>query len=157
MKVSDETKKKLKEWKKRLGVRSIDELLGCMDIGEVVQEAPVSASADEDEDAAGAQKRRKIYTEDALYSIDLVAKRKGMMKCLTGFDEETTELLIRRFSEVSLGLVFFSSFTLGHGAGSAFASRSILFSRTSRSSRPTLPLDARATAATVGSLCAIEC
>ncbi len=88
------------------------------------------------------QKRRKILTQDPLYSIDSVAERNKMMEYLTGFDEDTVELLIRRFSEVSLGLVFFPLFTLGHGAGSNFGSCALSSIPAPRSSRTALPLDA---------------
>jgi hypothetical protein len=107
VKVSVEAKKKLKEWKKRFGAKSIDALLQSMDPEEMDRQASASASADEDEDVGEPVKRRKIDVREPLYSLDILAERPGMLEYYTGFDRSEVDLLIRRFSEVSLGLVFF--------------------------------------------------
>ena len=52
-------------------------------------------------------KRRKIYVRDALYSLELLTERRGMLEFCTGFDRPAMDLLIRRFGEVSRnGFVF---------------------------------------------------
>jgi hypothetical protein len=107
VKVSVDTKKKLKEWKKRIGAKSIDALLQSMDPEEMDPEAPAGASADEGEDVGEPVKRRRIDVREPLYSLEILAERPGMLEYYTGFDRPTVDLLIRRFSEVRLERVFF--------------------------------------------------
>ena len=122
VKVSDETKKKLKEWKKRFGAKSIDTLLQSMDPEEVVRGASASANAEEDEDVGKPVKRRKINVREPLYSLEILSEREGMLEYYTGFDRSEVDLLIRRFSEVRREHAFFLFCCLAGTRGLAMTS-----------------------------------
>jgi hypothetical protein len=107
VKVSEETKKKLKEWKKRFGAKSIDALIQSMDAEVMEQVAYADANADEGEDSGEPEKRRKINVREPLYSLELLCERPGMLEYYTGFDRPAVDLLIRRFSEVRRWRAFF--------------------------------------------------
>jgi hypothetical protein len=66
----------------------------------------VDAPESEDEDSGEPAKRRKIDVREALYSLEILSERPGMLEYYTGFDRPAVDLLIRRFSEVGLSRVF---------------------------------------------------
>ena len=100
IKVAAATKEKLKKWKDEIGAKSMDALFDAMTVGQRGPSPPVPRE-DEEEDADPApQKKRKINVREALYSIEIMSDREGMLECLTGFDLAAVNLLIRRFSEV---------------------------------------------------------
>ena len=76
----------------------------------------VGSDEDEVEDVGEPVKRRRIDVREPLYSLDVLAERPGMLEYYTGFDRAEVDLLIRRFSEVSIGLVFFPLLSFRHGA-----------------------------------------
>jgi len=110
--VSREVRDALKKRKAALEVKSIDKLLRALldmdqDHGDADgDDAASSSSSDEQQHAP--RKQRKINVRDALYSLDTVSERPGMIESLTGFDRATVDLLVRRFTEVSICCVFFS-------------------------------------------------
>ena len=156
VKVSVDTKKKLKEWKKRFGAKSIDALLQSMDPEEMDPEAPAGASADEGEDVGEPVKRRKINVREELYSLEILSEREGMLEYYTGFDRPTVDLLIRRFSEVRLERVFFLLLSFCQEASCGYGPRVLLLSSTHRSSNPKLLIGVRATTAIESSICPSE-
>jgi hypothetical protein len=68
-------------------------------------DAPESEE-NEGEDSGEPAKRRKIDVREALYSLEILSERPGMLEYYTGFDRPAVDLLIRRFSEVGLSRVF---------------------------------------------------
>jgi hypothetical protein len=128
VKVSEETKKKLKEWKKRFGAKSIDALLQSMDAKVMEQVASADANADEGEDSGEPVKRRRIDVREALYSLEILGEWPGMLEYYTGFDRPVVDLLIRRFSEVSLGHAFFPLLLFREGASTVSGARMLFLS-----------------------------
>lgn len=107
IKVSSETKEKLKDWKREYGASSLDELLQSLvmegrDLG-----AAAAANGDDKDGEEELVKRRKIDVREPLYSLDLLSEREGMLQCLTGFTRVDIDLLVRRFREVSCCSTFF--------------------------------------------------
>jgi hypothetical protein len=76
----------------------------------------VGSDEDEVEDGGELVKRRRIDVREPLYSLEILAERPGMLEYYTGFDRSAVDLLIRRFSEVSLRLVFFPLLLFCQGA-----------------------------------------
>ena len=88
----------------------MDALLKSFVMAGEEQEVPVSASADEGEDSRSPPKRRRIDVRDALYSLEFLAERRGMLEFCTGFED----LLTRRFREVRRsGFVFLHCYRRG--------------------------------------------
>lgn len=112
IRLNSATNAELKRRKDQGGFKSVGAVIAdLLGIGSEQEEAvadgsPRSSGASE-EDAAP-KKQRKINVMKELYSFKRVAKRKGMMKSITGFTEPQVELLIRRFREV----IFFWHLTI---------------------------------------------
>ena len=156
VKVSVETKKKLKAWKKRFGAKSIDALLQSMDPEEVVRGASAGASADEGEDVGEPEKKRRIDVREALYSLEILSEREGMLEYYTGFDRSEVDLLVRRFSEVRRKHAFFPLLLFGRDARSRYDLHASISCPTCRSSNPSFLIDVRATTGTESWICPIE-
>ncbi len=107
VKVSNAVNDLLKEKKRELGLPSVDAVIRhlCSGSPEEVEEDSPSNSAGED--VGEPVKRRRIDVREPLYSLEILAERPGMLEYYTGFDRPAVDLLIRRFSEVSLSRVFF--------------------------------------------------
>ena len=101
IKVTRETSEKLKAWKEEYGAPSMDALFQCMVLSGKTKGASVAASVDEDEDDGEPAKKRRIDVRDALYSLEILSERRGMLEYYTGFDRPAVDLLIKRFREVS--------------------------------------------------------
>jgi hypothetical protein len=110
IKVTKETKEKLKTWKDQVGAPSMDALFQCMDIEVDVQGAAAAASADEGDDSGEPVKKRRVGVREPLYSHEILRKRPGMLEYYTGFDLSAVNLLITRFREVRLEHNVFFSF-----------------------------------------------
>jgi len=105
--VSVDTRAKLKKLKKDTEARSINDVITAL-LGEQQQQDEADGVEVHDQEGADELvKRRKIYVQDALYSLELLTERRGMLEFCTGFDRPAVKLLIRRFREVSKsGFVF---------------------------------------------------
>jgi hypothetical protein len=156
VKVSEETKKKLKEWKKRFGAKSIDALIQSMDAEVMEQVASADANADEGEDASEPEKRRKINVREELYSLEILSEREGMLEYYTGFDRSDVDLLVRRFSEVRRERVFFPLLLFGRDARSRYDPCATITCPTCRSSNRSFLIGGRATTGTGSLICPIE-
>lgn len=99
--VSVATRELLKEKKKELGLHSIDAVIQhlCSSSKDRVEE--VSSSGSDGEDVGEPAKKRRIDVRDALYSLEILSERRGMLEYYTGFDRPAVDLLIKRFREVS--------------------------------------------------------
>ena len=109
VRVSLDTLALLEERKKELGLRSVDAVIQrlCANSVDASQEGPASES--DGEGGIAPQKRRRIDVRDALYSLEILTERRGMLEYYTGFDRPAVDLLTKRFREVSWGtLVFFN-------------------------------------------------
>lgn len=98
---------RLKKLKEDTGGKSIDSVItALLEEQQEQEEAHVVEDLDQEEGDAPA-KRRKIDVRDALYSLEWLTERRGMLEFCTGFDRPAVDLLIRRFREVSRsGFVF---------------------------------------------------
>jgi hypothetical protein len=85
-------------------------------------DAPESEENEDDDDGEPV-KRRKVDVREALYSLEILSERPGMLEYYTGFDRPAVDLLIRRFSEVSLSRVFFLLLLFCQEASCGCASR----------------------------------
>ena len=112
VRVSEATKAELEKLKKSKGHRSVDAviatLLGINGKQEDADGDDAASSSSSDEEQLAPRKQRKLNVRSALYSLDTVSERPGMIELLTGFDRATVDLLVRRFTEVSICCVFFS-------------------------------------------------
>jgi hypothetical protein len=101
IKVTKETSEKLKALKEQCGAPSMDALLQCMVLNGTEKGASISASGDMDEACGEPAKGRRIDVRGALYSLEILSERRGMLEYYTGFDRPAVDLLIKRFREVS--------------------------------------------------------
>lgn len=110
MKISDDTKKKLKNLRTEengLEKASLEDVLLWLlqdeegDVG--VKDAGAEA-------VPGPKKKRKILVCDALYTLELISERSGMLEYLTGFELSDVQLLTKRFQEVRIVVLVFCFF-----------------------------------------------
>jgi len=110
VKVSADTKKKLKKLKKTLKLKSADDviihLLEHPSPSDASNGSESSSSCDQEE----APKRRKKNVRDPLFSFEELVEREGMLEYYTGLDRSTVELVIKRLDEVRKSFSFFSLF-----------------------------------------------
>lgn len=101
VRVSLDTLALLEKRKKELGLRSVDAVIQqlCVRSRDASEEGPASES--DGEGGIAPQKRRRIDVRDALYSLEILSERRGMLEYYTGFDRPAVDLLIKRFREVS--------------------------------------------------------
>jgi hypothetical protein len=93
-----DTRAKLKKLKKDTEARSINDVITAL-LGE--QQQQDEADGIEDHAQEGADEPMKRRVQDALYSLELLTERRGMLEFCTGFDRPAVDLLIRCFCEVS--------------------------------------------------------
>ena len=156
MDVERELLGELKNLKADLGVKTTGDVVRTI-LDHYLGQGEVPSSDDEEgEDVGEPVKRRKIDVREPLYSLEILAGRPGMLEYYTGFDRSAVDLLIRRFSEVSLGHVFFPLSSFCQEASYGYSPRVLLLSLTSRSSNPRLLIGGRATTATESSICPSE-
>ena len=154
--VSIETREKLKEKKEELGLRSVDAVVQHFLAGSQDEGEEESSSSSEGDDDGEPVKRRRIDVREALYSLEILDERPGMLEYYTGFDRPAVDLLIRRFSEVSLGRAFFPLLLFREGASSVYGTRMLFLSPWCRSLNPRLLIGGRATMAFESSIWLIE-
>ncbi len=154
--VSAATRELLKERKRVLGLRSVDAVIQhlCSGSQDGVEEDPLSNS--EDEDVGEPVKRRRIDVREPLYSLEILKERAGMLEYYTGFDRAAVDLMIRRFSEVSLNHVFFPLLLFCQEASSGYGPCAGVSFPAYRSLNPTFLIGERATTAFESSTCLSE-
>jgi hypothetical protein len=153
--VTAETLTKLKNLKQELGLRSVDAVIQHLCSGSQDEMEEDSSSNSEGEDAGEPVKRRSDVREP-LYSLEILAERPGMLEYYTGFDRPAVDLLIRRFSEVSLGHSFFPLLLFCQEANSGNGSRARVSFPAYKSLNPTLLIGGRATTAFESLICPSE-
>ncbi len=156
VKVSHVVHDMLKEKKDELGLRSVDAVIQhlCSGFQDGVEEDPSSNS--DGEDVGKVVKRRRIDVREPLYSQEILAERPGMLEYYTGFDRPAVDLLIRRFSEVSLEDVFFPLLLFCQEASSGYGPCAGVSFPAYRSLNPTFLIGERATTAFESSTCLSE-
>jgi hypothetical protein len=107
LEVSEDLRDNLKRRKEDGGFKSYEAFLQSL-----LDEPPGRGRASGDEEAererpAGERGGRVFDVRDALYSLEALSERPGMLEYLTGFDRSGVDLLIRRFNEVRVACVFF--------------------------------------------------
>ena len=102
IKASPETVEKLEKKKSELKVRSLDAVLNYLVDNPPGQDQEAHAEAPVQDDDPGVKKKRKNNVRDPLYSSELIDKREGMLKHLTGFERPEVEKLTKRFKEVGI-------------------------------------------------------
>lgn len=121
IKVSQETKQKLKDLKQRYGASSLDALLQALYVDEGGLGAAADAMNDDGDDDDEPVKRRRLHVREPLYSLELLSEREGMLQYLTGFARGDIDLLIERFREVT----FVRLFSLSMGLRPSCCSRGV--------------------------------
>ena len=110
--VSMDTREKLKKVKKDLDAKSIDAVVNWL-LDKHLDQGDADGVADmEEEEADGPQKKRKLNVRDPLYSLEILSEREGMLEYLTGFERSEVDLLVKRFGEVRMSVIFFACSTL---------------------------------------------
>jgi hypothetical protein len=110
--VSMDTREKLKKVKKDLDAKSIDAVVNWLLDKHLHQGDADGAAGMEEEEADGPQKERKLNVRDPLYSLEILSEREGMLYYLTGFERSEVNLLVKRFGEVRMSVIFFACSTL---------------------------------------------
>jgi hypothetical protein len=110
--VSMDTREKLKKVKKDLDAKSIDAVVNWLLDKHLDQGDADGAAGMEEEEADGPQKKRKLNVRDPLYSLEILSEREGMLYYLTGFERSEVDLLVKRFGEVRMSVIFFACSTL---------------------------------------------
>lgn len=59
------------------------------------------------------KKKGNFDVRTPLYSLEILSERKGMLYYLTGFDRSEVDLLVKRFKEVKIVVMFCSSPSFG--------------------------------------------
>ena len=114
----------LKEWKDGQGHKSMSDAIAAL-----LRDAQGGAGDDGDDGDDGEnedvpRRRRKLNVRDALYSLDILSERVGMLEYLTGFERGEVDLLIRCLQEVIFHPLFFCSLLLW--VARWFVSRSLI-------------------------------
>jgi predicted CopG family antitoxin len=107
--VTQELAAKLKKLKVDTEAKSIDAVItALLNERQPQNDADVAENSDQEEGPVP-PKRRKFYVEEALYSLEVLSERRGMLEYYTGFDRSAVDLLIRVFSEVRTNIFFFGA------------------------------------------------
>ena len=107
-----DTREKLKKVKKDLDAKSIDAVINWL-LDKHMDHGDADGTADmEEEEAGGPRKQRKVNVRDPLYSLEILSEREGMLYYLTGFERSEVDLLVKRFGEVRMSVIFFACSTL---------------------------------------------
>lgn len=105
--VSVDTREKLKKVKKDTSAKSIDAVINSLLNPHQDPRDEDVMEDDEQEEDPGPQKRRKVNVRTALFSLEILSEREGMLEYLTGFNRREIDLLIKRFEEVRFAGFFF--------------------------------------------------
>ena len=105
--VSVDTREKLKKVKKDTSAKSIDAVINSLLNPHQDPRDEDVMEDDEQEEDPGAQKRRKVNVRTALFSVEILSEREGMLEYLTGFKRREIDLLTKRFEEVRFASFFF--------------------------------------------------
>lgn len=101
MDIDHGTHNDLKNLKERLGLKKLGEVVRAL-VDHFLNRGPAMENEESDgEDLDEPAKKRRIDVRDALYSLEILSKRRGMLEYYTGFDRPAVDLLIQRFREVS--------------------------------------------------------
>lgn len=110
------TAARLKDLKKNnpvIDASSIDDVVKWL-LDKHMDQGDADGDAELDEEEAdGPQKKRKLDVRTPLYSLEILSERKGMLYYLTGFDRSEVDLLVKRFEEVKIVVMFCSSPSFG--------------------------------------------
>jgi hypothetical protein len=110
IKVSSETREKLKELKKRLSdAKNMDDVINHL-MNPPGPEDHDSASDPEGAESPGQKKKRKINVQEPLYDLEALCERPGMLEYYTGLDRSQFDMLLERLSKVRNGLLLFFLF-----------------------------------------------
>ncbi len=110
--VSVDTREKLKKVKKDIDAKSIDDVIKWLLDKHLDQGDADGVAGMEEEEADGPRKQRKRNVRDPLYSLEILSEREGMLYYLTGFERSEVDLLVKRFGEVRMSVIFFACSTL---------------------------------------------
>ena len=105
--VSVDTREKLKKVKKDTSAKSIDAVINSLLNPHQDPRDEDVMEDDEQEEDPGPQKRRKVNVRTALFSLEILSEREGMLEYLTGFNRCEIDLLTKRFEEVRFASFFF--------------------------------------------------
>lgn len=106
--VSIDSREKLKKIKQDLDAKSIDAVVNWL-LDKHLDEGDADGAAGmEEEEVDGPQKKRKLNVRDPLYSLEILSAREGMLYYLTGFERSEVDLLVKRFGEVRMIVMFCS-------------------------------------------------
>jgi hypothetical protein len=104
---SVDTREKLKKVKKDTSAKSIDAVINSLLNPHLDPRDEDVMEDDEQEEDPGSQKRRNVNVRTALFSLEILSERDGMLEYLTGFIRREIDLLIKRFEEVRFASFFF--------------------------------------------------
>jgi hypothetical protein len=104
--------KDLKKNKREINAKSIDAVVNWLLDKHLDQGDADGAAGMEEEEADGPQKKRKLNVRDPLYSLEILSEREGMLYYLIGFERSEVNLLVKRFGEVRMSVIFFACSTL---------------------------------------------
>ncbi len=104
--------KDLKKNKREINAKSIDDVIKWLLDKHLDQGDADGVAGMEEEEADGPQQKRKRNVRDPLYSLEILSEREGMLEYLTGFDHSEVGLLVKRFGEVRMSVIFFACSTL---------------------------------------------
>ena len=113
MKISSGLKKKLENLRSEeneLKKASLEEVVAWLLKG---HGAAIGVDDAEDEPSLGPEKRRKLNVRTPLYSLEILSEREGMLYYLTGFERSEVDLLVKRFEEVKIVVLFCSGPSFG--------------------------------------------
>ena len=110
------TAERLKDLKKNnpdIDASSIDDVVKWLLDKHMDQEDADGDAGLEEGEPDGPQKKRKLDVRTPLYSLEILSERKGMLYYLTGFERSEVDLLVKRFEEVNIVVLFCSGPSFG--------------------------------------------
>ena len=99
--IDHETHNDLKNLKERLGLKKLGEVVQILADHYLDRDPASENEQGEGEGVGEPAKKRRIDVRDALYSLEILSERRGMLEYYTGFDRPAVDLLTKRFREVS--------------------------------------------------------
>ena len=105
--------KDLKKYNPDIDAKSIDDVIKWLLDKHLDQGDADGDAGMEEEEADGRQKKRKLNVRDPLYSLEILSEREGMLYYLTGFERSEVDLLVKRFGEVKIVVMFCSGPSFG--------------------------------------------
>lgn len=110
IRVSREQAEELEKVRVSLSLKSVSAVIQHLLSDEVHESSDDAAEISDDNSAGEGRRLRKINVRPALYSLDSVSERVGMLDYLTGFDRPAVDLMIKRIEEVILCVLDLSCF-----------------------------------------------